>query len=276
MAACDPPGRVLQVSVTCRCRLMRLTAEGPGARLDIDHLSRPTEPRFGRRHGHRTRGPSDWCGTALQRAHAHVVLILACIESGRYLPRDQRIQRLFDVEHRDAQVGGASAIDHQAHFGLAAAQSGIGIGHAGNPLHLCEQRVGVLSELVEIRALNVVLNFRIALIAADGRDQFNARVNLRRILLQEIAGHLHDVDLVHASLVDVGELDVYSGVVGGLIGRAAHRGQRVFHAGQSADVVRDAFGERCGGGERSAFGRAHQNVVLRLIVGRAESSCRRT
>ena len=37
----------------------------------------------------------------------HVVLIVAGVERGRHLAGDQRVERLFDIHHRDAQVGRA-------------------------------------------------------------------------------------------------------------------------------------------------------------------------
>ena len=46
MAACDPPGSTLPVSVTCRCRLMRLMDEGPVPGTMCTTSSSPTEPTF--------------------------------------------------------------------------------------------------------------------------------------------------------------------------------------------------------------------------------------
>ena len=55
-----------------------------------------------------------------------------------------------------------------------------------------------------------------------------------------------------------------------LIGAAAGGHQRVRDAGQPADLLRDALRHVGGGGERRAFRRADQDVVLRLIVLRQE------
>ena len=123
---------------------------------------------------------------------------------------------------------------------------------------------------MQVGALNEVLDFGVALIAADGDDQFDAGVDLGRVLLHQGAGALHELLLADGALIDVGELDVDGGVVDALIGAAAGGHQGVGDAGQSADLVRDALREVGGGGDRGAFGSADEDVVLRLIVLRQE------
>ena len=61
-----------------------------------------------------------------------------------------------------------------------------------------------------------------------------------------------------------------AGVVDRFVGAAAGGHERVLHAGEAADILRDALGEGGGGGQRSAFRVRHQDVVLRLIVLREE------
>ena len=51
---------------------------------------------------------------------------------------------------------------------------------------------------------------------------------------------------------------------------AARRHQGVRHAGQRADIASDPLGQVGGGGQRRAFGRADEHVVLRLVVLRQE------
>ncbi len=64
-------------------------------------------------------------------AHDDVVLIVAGIEGGGRLAGDQGVERLFDIQHGDAEIGGAGAIDLQAHFRLAGAQGAVGIDQRG-------------------------------------------------------------------------------------------------------------------------------------------------
>ncbi len=71
--------------------------------------------------------PSALAAELLLRADDDVVLIVAGVESGGVLAGDQRVERHFDIHHADAEIGGARAVDFQAHFRLAGAQGGIGI-----------------------------------------------------------------------------------------------------------------------------------------------------
>ena len=75
----------------------------------------------------------------------------------------QRVERLFDILDRDAQIGGAGAIDIDVDLRLAAAQRGIGVGQSRDRLHFRQQFVGVLRELFEVGPLDVELNVRVAL-----------------------------------------------------------------------------------------------------------------
>ena len=128
-------------------------------------------------------------------ADADVILVVAGVKGGRDLTGYQRVQGLFDIEHGDAEIGGAGPVDDQAHFRFAGAQGGIGVGNEGNAFHLCQQGVGVFAELIEVRPLNEELNFGVALVAADGGDEFDAGVNGFRIFLQQFARLLHDLHL---------------------------------------------------------------------------------
>ena len=89
--------------VTCRCRLMRLIEEGPVPGTIFTTSSSGADPIF-------VEGtvicasPSALPAKPLLSANDHVILILARVESGCLLPGYQRVERRFDIHHRNAQV----------------------------------------------------------------------------------------------------------------------------------------------------------------------------
>ena len=248
---------------------------GSGAGHDAHHLIQTDGAQLGGGHGHL----GEAFGAAAELflgAHDHVVLIVAGIEGGGLLSGHQGIERHLDIHHADAEIGGARAVDFQADFRLAGAQRGVGIHQCGVGPHFGEQRLGIGGELLQVGTLDEVLDFGVALIAADRADQFDAGVDLRGILLHQLAGALHELLLRDGALIDIGQLDVDGGVVDALIGAAARRHQRVRHAGQAADLLCDALGQswwwrrakclrECGSERCTATGRPA-----------AGSSCRRT
>ena len=83
-------------------------------------------------------------------------------------PATSVFSAMLDIEDGNAEIGGARAVDLQPDFRLAAAQRGVGVGERRDRLHLREQRVGVLAELLQVGALDEVLDVGVALVAADG------------------------------------------------------------------------------------------------------------
>src|ERR1035437_101579 len=240
-----------------------------GTGNDAHHLVEAHGTELRRGHGHLGQ-TLDAAAELLLGADHDVVLVFAGVEGGGRLAGDQGVERHFDVHHADAEIGGARAIDLQAHFRLAAAQRGIGVHQAGVKSHLGEQRLGILGELLQVRPLDEVLDFRIALVAAHGADQFHAGVNLRWVLLHQYARALHELLLGNLALVDIGQLDVDDGAVDALIGASAGGHQGVRHTGQLADILRDLLRQVGGGGDRRSLRSAYEDVVLRLIVLRQE------
>ncbi len=93
MAACDPPGSTLPVSVTWRCRLMRLMDEGPVPGTMCTTSSRPTRADLWTKARSSCASPSALPRKLLLGAHHHVVLIFAGVEGGGRLARHQGVQR---------------------------------------------------------------------------------------------------------------------------------------------------------------------------------------
>ena len=115
---------------------------GSGAGNDAHHLVEAHGTELLRRHGHLGQA-LDAAAELLLGADHHIVLVVARVEGGGRLAGDQGVERLLDIHHADAEIGGARTIDLQAHFRLAGAQRGIGIHQGGVGPHLGEQRLGI-------------------------------------------------------------------------------------------------------------------------------------
>ena len=158
------------------------------------------------------------------------------VEGRDLLTGNQRVERLRDVADSHAEIRSACAIDHDAQLRLAADERRVSIDHLRQRLHLCQQRVGVLGQLVQIWTTDNVLNVGIAKsTAGDRRHLLYARAQLIRIEFQVLSENLssrahHQCLLRNLSLLDRRQFHVDRSDVYLLLLAAADGGQRVSHA----------------------------------------------
>ena len=138
----------------------------------------------------------------------HVVLIFAGVEGGRDLARDQRVQGRFDIHGRRRP--------DRPHWGDRSSRrtSGLPLRRVvsasvspGMVFILASNCVGVVRQLVEVGALDEVLDVGVALIAADGATSSTPVWISGGYFFSEVAGALHELLLGDIALVDIGELD---------------------------------------------------------------------
>ena len=113
-----------------------LNARRPGRRQDPDDFAERHRAAPGRKH----RQPLQAIEVAaerLARPQRDVVLILADVERRHVLSANHRVQRLRDVLHAHAEIGGALPIDFDAEFRLADDERGVGVGELGNGSSSC-------------------------------------------------------------------------------------------------------------------------------------------
>ena len=203
-------------------------------------------------------------------------MVCAGVEGRHLLTCDERVERLRDVADSDADISGACSIDHDAQLRLAADERRISIDHVRQRLHLCQQRVGILSQLVQIGTAYNVLNVGVAKsTAGDCRHLLYARAQLIRIEFQELSQNLsararHQCLLRNLSLLDRRQFHVDRGNVYLFLLAAADGGQRVSHARQAAQIHRDSLGQGRSRSKCEAFGRTHVDLKLGLVVDRQE------
>ena len=125
----------------------RLIARRAGALAERDHVGQRHRAELGDGTRHQRQRRPRSCGTRSAPRSAHVVL-LAAPRVGRDLDAaDQQLQRRGDVGRRDAEVGGAVAVDRRPQLGLADHERRVDVDGAGHLVHLREHLLAVALEL---------------------------------------------------------------------------------------------------------------------------------
>ncbi len=270
------PGAELAVTVISRRRPRRWISAGPvPARVLMTALS-GTVPR--RDEG--TVISARLSAVARKRASARTRMSYSspCSAYDDALrPPTKSWQRLGDVGHLHAQVGGAIALDGDADLGLADDEGVVDVDGAGDLLERLGDVRGVLGELREIRALERHLHLgRGEAAAGDDLHLAGGGADLRREPGDDVgAGALHQLDLPEGARLRVDEEDEDAGHVARLAGALADGDQRVLHAGEPAHVLADALDDEAGLGEAGPLGGAEVDLELGLIVVGEEAARQR-
>ena len=159
---------------------MRSTELGPVPSFDFDDAVERDPADLCRRNDQPLQA-FDARAKLVDRPHANVVLVGACVEGRRFLAGDERVQRLRNIADAHAQIGRRVAVDLKLHLRLAADQRRVDVDRVRDRLHLLEDLCRVFLEFFQVRPGDHELDVRVAKTAArECRDRLDARCAVRR------------------------------------------------------------------------------------------------
>ena len=208
-----------------------------------------------------------YSGVARGRRIAHPLFVV-----GDLLTPHEKLQRLRDVGHLHAEIGGAVTVDEHAELGLADDERRVDVDRTGHLFHFLEHSPVDLLQELEVGAGQQILDARGGLSSAELVDVGDRNPKIGREVGQDSVADarlehvLRDLALVGRQELDVDARQVRRALI--VVTDGEHGGHHLRHlADEACHPLPDHFRRR----QAATLGKADLHLELRSIVDRQES-----